>query len=315
MVSELVDEDIGREGVVGGHRRVEVEDAASAVLPSVDDDLHHVVGGGRRHLAQALVVEVQHVAFRAESVVGRAQRRAPVDAVRGPRDPALLGRSVERPHVEVGLALLEGRDREEQVGQPPGVVVPLPHLGRGVAVAEEQEVHLLAWRAILHDRPRSPRGRARAIDRRIPGVDRHRPRLVEEPVVAALLQDDLRGTRRLREAERLVEGAERPLGLIGRLPLAADAREAARVEGAVGGSVDHLEEVLAQVGVVDRTGRGCRPTGPRARDRPWRSALLSRSRYGSSRAGASAAFRRRRKRPRAASRWRETRAWRHLDAG
>ena len=103
------------------------------------------------------------------------------------------------------------------------------------------------------------RGRARAVDRGVARVHGHRPGLAEEARGVALLQDDLDRARRLREAQRLVEGAVRPLRLVGRLPLAADAGEAARVEGAVRGAVDHLEEVLAEVRVVDRPGGVARP--------------------------------------------------------
>ena len=165
VVAELVDEDVGREGVVGGDGGVEVEDPAAPVLPPVDHDLHDVVGGRGRRLAHALVVEGEDVALGAEGVVGRAQGRAAVDAVRGARHAALLRRGVERPDVEVGLALLERGDGEEEVGEALRVGVPLPHLGGGVAVAEEEEVHLLARGAVLQDGPDPARGRAGPVDR------------------------------------------------------------------------------------------------------------------------------------------------------
>ena len=175
-----------------------------------------------------------------------------MDAVRGPRHPALLRRRVHRPDVEVGLALLEGRDGEQDVRQALRVGVPLPHLGRGVAVAEEQQVHLVARRAVLQDGPRLAGGRAGAVDAGSLRVHGHRPGLAEEALGVALLQDDLHRALRLREAQRLVEGAVGALRLVGRLPLPADAGEATRVHDAVRGAVDHLEEVLAEVRVVDR---------------------------------------------------------------
>ena len=44
VVAELVDEDVGRPGAVGGHGRVEVEDASAAVGLPVGEDLDDVVG-------------------------------------------------------------------------------------------------------------------------------------------------------------------------------------------------------------------------------------------------------------------------------
>ena len=102
VMAELVHEDVGREGVVGGHRGVQVEDAAAAVLAVVHHDLDELVGRRRRRpRAARLLSKVEHVALGAEGVVGGAQRRAAVDAVRGPRHAALVGRRVDGPHVEV----------------------------------------------------------------------------------------------------------------------------------------------------------------------------------------------------------------------
>jgi hypothetical protein len=69
MVAELVHEHVRREGVVGGHRRVEVEDPPAPVLAVVDHDLDDVVGRSGRDLADPLVVEGEHVALGAECVV------------------------------------------------------------------------------------------------------------------------------------------------------------------------------------------------------------------------------------------------------
>ena len=49
-------------------------------------------------------------------------------------------------------ALLEGREGEEDVGEPPRVLLELRALGRRVAVAEDQEVHLRGGIAVLLDR-------------------------------------------------------------------------------------------------------------------------------------------------------------------
>ena len=93
MVAELVDEDVGRERVVGGDRGEEIEDAAAPVLAVVDHDLDELVRRGRRRLAQPLVVEGEHVALRPEGVVRGAQaasagRRRPTGARRRSPPPA-----------------------------------------------------------------------------------------------------------------------------------------------------------------------------------------------------------------------------------
>ena len=46
MMAELVHEDVGREGVVGSHSGVQVENAAASVLAAVDHDLDELVGRG-----------------------------------------------------------------------------------------------------------------------------------------------------------------------------------------------------------------------------------------------------------------------------
>ena len=51
MVAELVDHYVGSEGVVGDHRRKEVEDPAAAVLATIDNDDHRLIGGGGGRLA------------------------------------------------------------------------------------------------------------------------------------------------------------------------------------------------------------------------------------------------------------------------
>ena len=110
----------------------------------------------------------------------------------------------------------------------------------------------------------------------------------------ALLDDDLHRCGRHREAQRLVERARHRLRLAGGLPLAVDRGEAARVDDAVRGAVDDLEQVLAEVRVVDRPRRIARP-GQRLEHQPVEAeALLGCAcRCGSSRGAACAAPRRR----------------------
>ena len=165
VVAELVHEDVGRPEAVGRDGAVEAEDPAAAVGARVRQDLDELVRREGRHVAERPVVESQDVALRAEGVVGRADAGAAVDAGRGPRDPRLLGGRTERPDVEVRAALLEGRDREEHVGEPPRVLLELSALGRRVAVAEDQEVDLVRRVARLLDLEQRP-GRWPASTRR-----------------------------------------------------------------------------------------------------------------------------------------------------
>jgi hypothetical protein len=94
------------------------------------------------------------------------------------------------------------------------------------------------------------------------GVDHQGPELVEDVARVALLEEHLDGLLGSGEAQRLVEGAVDLLGLAGGLPLAIDGGEPARIKEAVGGLVADLEEVLAEVGLVDGA-RGV--AGPRQR--------------------------------------------------
>ena len=104
MVSELVHEDVVGEIRIDGCRRLEVVDAATAVLLLVDEDFHELVGGGRQHVSQAAVVKREQVAFRTEDVVlGGNRRSSKLPHVR-PVDPGLLRREVNRPDIEIGLA-------------------------------------------------------------------------------------------------------------------------------------------------------------------------------------------------------------------
>ena len=214
VVAELVDEDVGREGVVGGHRGEEVLDPAAAVLPVVHHDLDELVGRGGGGLAHPLVVEGEDVALRPESVVGGAERREAMDAVGGARHAALVGRRVDGPDVEVRATLLERRNGEEDLGQTLRVAVPLVHLGSGVAVAHQEEVDLVPRLSVSHHRPDRRRSlRGRSTDRGIRRVEEEAPGFPEDVLPISLLHHNLNGGRGRRETERLVERAGLLLGL------------------------------------------------------------------------------------------------------
>ena len=139
-------------------------------------------------------------------------------------------------------------------------LLELPPLGRGVAVPQDEEVDLpRRVAALLESEERPGRGGERGVDRGVGGIDDRRPDGVEVVSRIALFEDDPHRPVGGGEAQRLGEGAVRLLRLVGVLPLAENRGEAARVEDAVGAAVDHLKEVPAEVGVVERPGRVPRP--------------------------------------------------------
>ena len=181
-------------------------------------------------------------------------------AGRRPRNAGLLRGRTERPDVEVAAPLLEGRDREEELRQPPRVLLELAALGRRVAVAQDQEVHLVRGVPRLLDLEEwAGRGRRGGVDEHVLRIEDQRPDLAEGVFGVALLQDDLDRPVGGRKAQRLGESAARILRFVRGLPLAVDGREAARIEDAVRLPVDQLEEVLAEVRVVEQPLRVTRP--------------------------------------------------------
>ena len=264
VVPELVDEHVLGEAGVGRRGCLEVEDAAAAVLRLVDEDLDELVRRGRGRVAQGAVVVRQEVALGVEDVVLGRERRAPELAGARAGDAGVGRREVEAPDVEVAAPAAERLLVEERLGQPPGVAVELVELLGRVALAEDEEVDLFRRRAALDQRPDlSQRLAIGGVDEAGVGIDDRRPDLVEALVRVPHLQDDLHRVPRPRKAERLVERAVQLARCRRRLPLAVDRGEAARVDHPVRPAVDHLEEVLAQVEVVDEEGAaaGPRPVG------------------------------------------------------
>ncbi len=261
MVTELVHEDVRGKGVVGGHRAVEVVDTAAAVGAAVDHDLDHVVRRKRRQAPERAVVEGEHVAFRAEGVVGRADRVAAVHAQRRPRDAGLASRRHEAPHVEVLAAFLERRGLEQDGHEAAGVGLELAPFGGGVAVAEQQQIDLVRRIAVAlqgQDLAGAGVGHGRAHEH-VLWIHGGRPH--RRPLIAGAALADLHGDRRGRrgEAQRLVEGARDGRRLLGRDPLVVDRAEAARVEQGLGGRITDVEPVGAQVQDVARLARHPRP--------------------------------------------------------
>src|SRR5262245_2844035 len=94
---------------------------------------------------KARVVEREDVTLRIEGIVSRTHRCPAMNALRRPRHTRRRRRWDEPPHVDVTLALLEWRGREQYAHQTAGVALELATLGRRVAVAEDQQVELARW--------------------------------------------------------------------------------------------------------------------------------------------------------------------------
>ena len=204
------------------------------VLP-FDEDLGDVVRRERRGVAKRAVVGREDVALGSERVVAGADGRPPVDARRGPRDPGLGRGRTNAPHVEVRLAALEWLGRKQRLDEALGVLLELRLLGGGVAVAENQQVDLGGRIAVLQQLDHRPRRRRRGgIDELIRRIDLRRPDLAKQVRRVSLLHHDLDGVLGLRESQRLLERPRGGARLVGRLPLAEDRREPARIDDAIG---------------------------------------------------------------------------------
>ena len=180
----------------------------------------------------------------------------PVDGREMP-DSAAGGTS---PHTLKSLPpLLERRGGEQDVHEAPRVALELATLGRGVPVAEQQDVDLGRGRAVLFDLDERPwRRRRGTVDEHVLGVHVRRPDVLELVSRIALPDDHLHGCVRRGKTERLVKRPVHLPGFVGRLPFPIDRGKAARVHHAPGGVPD-FEEVLAQVRPVDRLVHVARP--------------------------------------------------------
>ena len=257
-MAELVHEDVGRELVVRGHRRVEVVDASPAVLAVVDHDLDEVVGRRGRDLAQPRVVEGEHVALGSEGVVGGAHRAAPLDAVGQARDAAFVGGDVDRPDVEVAAALAERRDREEALREPARVARATCPSRRRCSRRRSAAGPPSLPAARSPAPPTRGRRTAAPRDPRTAPWGRCAPSTAASyvPSVPRFAMATSTGPGRLREAHRLVEPARGRLRLRRRHPFPEDARVALREHERAGGGVAHLDAIDALPPVVDEAGRG-----------------------------------------------------------
>src|SRR6516164_5851303 len=98
---QLVHEDVRGPERVGSDGAVEVENAAPAVGMAVGENLHRIVRSERGDIAKGAIVESQYIPLGSKGVVGRADRRAVMDAGRWSRDARFLGRGTQPPKIKV----------------------------------------------------------------------------------------------------------------------------------------------------------------------------------------------------------------------
>src|SRR5713101_221453 len=251
VVSELVDKQIDGIRVVRRCGGLVVEDSSATVGALVHQDGQEIVRRRGSGIAQGAVVVGEDVPLGIECAVVRRKRRAAEDAGVRPADAALGRWQIEGADIEIGFAAVERLLAEERVHQAFCVGVEFLHFGGGVAVAENEQVHLLRGRAVLKKRPDAPTGRkiGRNDEARV-RVNRGGPDFAEYVFGVALLQRHLHRPLRPGEAQRLMKRPPELLGLAGSLPLAVNGGEAAGVEQAIGRAVGDLEQVFPEVGVV-----------------------------------------------------------------
>src|SRR5207249_7501101 len=131
------------------------------------------------------------------------------------------------------------RSRKEHRGEPPRVALELRPLGRGIAVAENQQVELVGRIPALvnlDDRPCGGRCSG-SVDELVGGIDRESPDVAKGIPDVALLHDNTGGSVDQRKPQRLGKRAHCDLGLAGRLPFAVNRAEPSREDRPSGGCI------------------------------------------------------------------------------
>ena len=259
VVPELMNEQVVGPVVPRRDGREGVEDPAAAVGLVVDQYGDELVGRPRSDVAQRTVLEREHVTLGPEGIVGRTHRSAPVHAGGGPRD-ARLGRwRAESPDVEIVASGPEWFMAKKCIDHPPGVArISVGAFLRGITVADQQEVDLFGWGAMLLEGHECLRRRRCTLDEHPVRVDDRFPNRLEGLRGVAMLHCDANGRRRTRKAQRFVKAPMRIAGFFRGCPLAEDRRVSARVQQASAG-LAHLESVCAGVCVIDRARGIARP--------------------------------------------------------
>ncbi len=167
--------------------------------------------------------------------------------LRWPRNASLAGGGHQAPDVEVSAALLERRGREQDIHQPPRVGLELPALRRGVAVAEQQEIHLHRGVAVLLQCDDAARIRRRrgGVHEHALRIDRRRPDVLPGVGGAALADGESHRRGRGGEANRLVKRAAGRLRFFRGHPFVEHRSEPGRVDDLLRRGVAHVEAVGA----------------------------------------------------------------------
>ena len=257
---KLVDED-----VLGGlaPRRdggLLIENSAAAVLaPRFTRISSTSYGADAASIAKRSVVVSQRVPLNAKDI-----------ELHGGCRPGNLKNS----HVEVRSPRLERFEGKQRADQPAASARNFGELRRRVAFAHQQARSIFDLvGSILEYRTHATDGFGGVrLTAREPGSISvaHNSRNIF--ALVTFLDDDANGVVRPWEPHRFMERPIRRPNVRRGLPLAVDGSKAARIDGAVGCSLDDLEEILAEIGRVDRVVSSF-PAMPR-RSRPHRGLSL-----------------------------------------
>ena len=261
MVAEFMHEQVIGPVVVGCGRAELAEDAATAVGVVVDEDFDEFIRRILRQVAQGAVVRRQHITLAAENIVARAQRRRMVHARRWTRHARFLRRRGHGPHIEVIGPLAKWRHRKQVFGQFARRRFELAHFGGRIAVAHDQQVDLPGRGATDADRYRLDGCRRLLADHVLRGrVDIGTPHNGKQAALVALEDAHAHGVLGLRETHGFLERARGGFRFVGTGPFTENGGEAARIQHLARLDIDHFQQVVATVAVID---------GARQVARPW----------------------------------------------
>ena len=242
VVPELVHEQVHRERARRRCGGLGIEDSATPVGALIHQDRQEIVRRSGGHVTQRAIVVSEDVALGIEAAVVSRKRRTAKDSSMRPADAALRRWKINCPNVEIDFAAAEWLLEKQRIHQALRIGVEFLHLGVGVAIAQDEQVHLVRWRPVLENSPDAPgRHRVGQDDEPRVGINRRGPDLAEDVFGVALLERHLHLPLGPRKPQRLVIRPPGFLRLACSLPLAIDRREAARIEQAVAGPVGHLE--------------------------------------------------------------------------
>src|SRR5271165_1791234 len=157
--------------------------------------------------------------------------------------------------------LMKRRCCEQHLYKPPRVLFKLLPLLRGIAIAEQQQIHLRCRIAHLLQFHQLPRRRwARRIHKLVLRIDRRPPHLVEGALAfGALFQRNINHARRTWKAQRLGKRTARMLRLVRCFPFSKHRTEAARIDQLPALPFPNLKQIVAQLALINRFGGIARP--------------------------------------------------------